>query len=334
VQASPGNPDLKPERGTEFEGGFDAGFWHERAGVELTYYNKHTSDLLLRNPLAPSLAFTSNPFINAGKVDNRGVEFTLRTMAVDMPRVRWEASLNGNTLKNRLVSLGAVSIPNRTEISPDLTIRYVIGKPLSSWYSSKITSIDATKGVATVTSTPVFAGPQWPTFTANLTNTVTIFRNLQLYALVTHQQGGKILNVTPLYRDLIGTSAEVNLPAGQGGYSTTELIARFGPFKTPAGAGVPLVLDRFLQPTDFVRLQEVSATLTLPPSIAARMRAAGASLVLGGRNLHVWKKKGFEGPDPDFLSNTTTTETLQYVATEEFTVPQPRRWLVRLNLQF
>ena len=334
VQASPGNPDLKPERGTEFETGFDAGFFHERAGIELTFYDKHTADLLLTNPLAPSLAFTTNPFINAGKVDNRGFEFTLRANPLDRHNLRWDASLNGSTLKNRLVSLGKIAIPNQSEISPDLTYRYVIGKPLSSWYSSKITAIDTVAGRATVTSTPVFAGPQWPTFTANLTNTVTLFKNVQLYALVTHQQGGKILNVTPLYRDLTGTSAGANLAADQGGYSKTELIAHYGPFVTPAGTPVALVLDRYLQPTDFVRLAELSATLTLPNEYAQRMRAAGASLVFGARNLHVWKKKAFDGPDPEFQANTTLTGTAQYVSIEEFTVPQPRRYLVRLNLQF
>lgn len=335
IQASPGNPNLKPERGTEFEGGLDAGFFHERAGIELTYYDKHTSDLLLTQPLAPSLAFASNPFINAGSVDNRGIEFTVRANPVDRRNVRWDASLNGSTLKNRLVGLGPITIPNASEISPDLTYRYTIGKPLSSWYSSKITAIDTVAGRATVTSTPVFVGPQWPTFTANLTNTVTLYKNLSLYALITHQQGGKILNVTPLYRDLTGASAGANnLPASQGGYSKAEQIAHFGPFFTPAGTPVALVLDRYLQPTDFVRLAELSATLSLPNQYAERLRASNASLVFGVRNLHVWKKKSFDGPDPDFQSNTTLTGTQQYISLEEFTVPQPRRWLVRLNLQF
>ena len=334
VQASPGNPNLKPEKGTELETGFDAGFWHERAGVELTFFDKRTSDLLLQQPLAPSLAYTINPFVNAGRVDNRGVEFTVRATPIEGPRFGWNAALTGSTLKNKLLSLGNVKIADRSEISPDLTFRYVAGKPLAAWYSSKIIAIDTVGGFATVTPTPVYAGPQFPTFTANLSNTFTLFKNVQLYALLTHQQGGRILNVTPLYRDLVGISGGVNLPAGQGGYGKAESIARFGPFRTPSGTPVPLVLDRFLQPTDFVRLQEVSATISLPESVARQLRASNASLVVGGRNLHLWKKKSFEGADPEVLSNTTTTGTLQYVTTEEFTVPQPRRWLVRLNLTF
>jgi TonB-linked SusC/RagA family outer membrane protein len=334
IQASPGNANLKPERGTEFEGGFDAGFFHERAGIELTYFDKHTSDLLLRNPLAPSLAYTTNPYINAGSVDNRGLEFTLHGSPVESRNFRWDAALTGSTLKNKLISLGPVSIPAQSEISPDLTLRYVLGKPLLSWYSSKIIAIDTTAGFATVTGSPVFAGPQFPTLTANFSNTVTLFRNFKVYGLLTHQQGGRILNVTPLYRDLVGISAGVNQAAGQGGYSKKEMIEHEGPFKTASGTPVGLVLDRYLQPTDFVRLAELSATYDLPTTLAQRLHAAGASLVVGGRNLHLWKKKSFEGDDPEVLSNTTLTGQTQFATLEEFTVPQARRWLVRLNLQF
>jgi TonB-linked SusC/RagA family outer membrane protein len=334
VQASPGNPNLEPERGTEFEGGFDAGFFHERAGIELTYFDKHTSDLLLRNPLAPSLAYTSNPFINAGKVDNRGIEFTIHASPIDRRNLRWDAALTGATLDNKLMSLGPITIPAQSEISPDLTYRYVIGKPLASWYSSQITSIDTVAGVATVTGTPVFTSPQFPTLTANFSSTFTLVRNFRLYGLITHQQGAKILNVTPLYQDLTGTSAGANLPADQGGYSKAELIAHFGPFKTPSGTAVPLVLDRYLQPTNFVRLQELSLSYELPAELAQRMRAAGASLVVGGRNLHVWKNKAFDGPDPELQANTVNGGQAQFASVEEFTVPNPRRWIVRLNLQF
>ena len=334
VQASPGNQNLKPERGTEFEAGFDAGFLRERVGIELTFFDKHTADLLLRDPLAPSLAYTINPFVNAGKVDNRGIEFTVHATPVELRNVKWDAALTGATLHNKLVSLGSITIPAQAEISPDLTYRYVLGKPLASWYSSQITSIDTVAGVATVTGTPVYTSPPFPTFTANLSNTVTLYRNVRLYGLITHQQGAKILNVTPLYQDLTGTSAALNLPAGQGGYSKAEQIAHFGPFKTPAGTAVPLVLDRYLQPTDFVRVQELSLSYDLPIELAQRMRAAGASLVVGGRNLHVWKKKAFDGPDPELQANTVNGGQAQFASVEEFTVPNPRRWIVRLNLTF
>jgi TonB-linked SusC/RagA family outer membrane protein len=335
VQASPGNPNLMPERGTEFEAGIDAGFLHERIGAELTYFDKRTSDLLLLNPLAPSLAFTQNPYINAGKVDNRGFELALHGTPISRKTVIWDVAFTANTLNNKLVSLGNVTIPDQAEISPDLTFRYVPGKPLAAWYSSKVIKVDTAAGFATVTNTPVYAGPQFPTFQANLSNTVTLFHNtLRLYALFTGQQGGKILNVTPLIQDLFGTSAQTNLPASQGGYSAEERIRRFGPFQTADGTPVGLVLDSYLQPTDYLRLQELSATLSLPLRFAQQLHASSASITVAGRNLHLWKSSKFQGYDPEVAASTQTTGTNQFATTEEFTVPQPRRIVVRLNLQF
>lgn len=334
VQASPGNPNLKPEHGTEFEGGFDAGFLNERIGLELTYFDKRTSDLLLQQPLAPSLAYTINPWVNAGKVDNRGIEMMVRATPVESKTATWDVAFTASTLRNRLESLGDIAIANRAEISPDLTLRYQPGSPLSAWYSSKIVKVDTAAGFATVTNTPVYAGPQWPTFQANLSNTVTLFKDLKLYALVSGQSGGRILNVTSLIMDLYGTSAQTNLPAGKGGYSKTELIRRFGPFQTEDGNPVALVLDSYLQPTDFIRLSELSATWTLPASVADRLRATGASITFAGQNLRLWKSSQYQLWDPGVLSSTQNGGNLQYASTEEFTVPQPRRFVIRLNLQY
>ncbi|MEO7103918.1 MAG: TonB-dependent receptor plug domain-containing protein, partial [Gemmatimonadaceae bacterium] len=48
-----GNPNLRPERSTETEFGFDVGFLDQRVGLEVTHYNKKTDDLLVAVPLAP-----------------------------------------------------------------------------------------------------------------------------------------------------------------------------------------------------------------------------------------------------------------------------------------
>jgi TonB-linked SusC/RagA family outer membrane protein len=334
VPLSPGNQNLKPERGTEFEGGVDAGFLDDRIGVELTYFNKHTTDLLLLNPIAPSLGFTQDPFVNAGTVDNRGLEFTVRGTPIRQRDVDWGIEFNGNTLRNNLVSLGGLTIPNTALISPDLTQRYVIGNPLASFYSSKVISVNQAGGFATVTNAPVYDGPQFPTFQANLNSTLTLFHVLKLYGLVTMQRGGKILNIGQLIYDLQGISAQTNLPAGHGGYSPEEKLRRFGPFKTVDGTPVGLVLDSYVQRTDFTRLSELSATLMMPDSWARALHGTGASLTVGGRNLALHKASDYQGFDPDILASTTVTQTNQFSSSEEFTVPPPRLWFVRLNLQF
>jgi TonB-dependent starch-binding outer membrane protein SusC len=331
---SPGNPNLKPERGTEFEGGLDAGFLNDRIGIELTYFDKRTTNLLLQEPIAPSLGYQGEPYINAGTVDNSGLEFTIRAEPVRVRNVDWNVEVNGNTLRNNLVSLGGLTIPPASLLSPDLTSEYVIGKPLFSYYSSKITGVNVAGGYATVTNTPVYDGPQFPTFQGNFNTSLTLFKVLKLYALVNMQRGGKILNVGQYIYDLVGVSAQTNLPPNEGGYTAAQKLERFGPFQTANGTPVSNVLDAYLQRTDFTRLSELSATLLVPDRWTRALHGTGASLTVGGRNLALHKASDYQGWDPGINSNTTATGTTQFLNTEEFTVPLPRLWFVRLNLSF
>ena len=103
---NPGNPDLRAERGKEFEAGFDADFLDDRAGLELTWFDKRTTDLLLLQPIAPSLGFPSQPFVNIGGVKNTGFEFMLRGTPVARPNFVWDATVSGSTLDNEVTSLG------------------------------------------------------------------------------------------------------------------------------------------------------------------------------------------------------------------------------------
>ena len=88
IPLNPGNDTLKPERGTEFELGFDAGFWDERVNLEVTYFDKTSTDVLLQRPLPPSLGFQANPFVNIGEVSNTGFEVGLNAQLIRRSQLR------------------------------------------------------------------------------------------------------------------------------------------------------------------------------------------------------------------------------------------------------
>ena len=69
-----GNPNLKPEKSTELEGGFDLGLLGDRVNLEYTHYNKITKDALVNVNLAPSLGSSPTRFLNLGQVRNYGDE--------------------------------------------------------------------------------------------------------------------------------------------------------------------------------------------------------------------------------------------------------------------
>ena len=325
---SPGNPDIKPERGVEVEGGFDTGFFHDRLGFDLTYFNKTSKDLLLRLPIAPSSGFGSAPLVNIGEVQNKGFEMALRATPIDRKNLSWDLSATMNTLSNKIVSMGSV-----TPFVSGNNQCFKPGIELGAWCLSHVLRVDTVAKKAFVTDTAVVVGGSIPGREAAFQSTVTLMRNLRVYAQFDGKFNYKIYNLTRDFRDRNQkNSAEVNLPASAGGYSLYELVRRTGPFVTTT-AGTPignsLARDAYMTQGDYLRFREFSVTWTLPTSFTNRMRVAGTSVSVGGRNLHLWTK--YDGRDPEV--NGADGLTNQFRADVE-TLPQVRRAFARLNIQF
>jgi TonB-linked SusC/RagA family outer membrane protein len=327
-----GNPDLKPERGKELEAGFEAGFFGDRVGLEVTYFNKKSTDLIVAVPTAPSSGFTLPSIANIGEVVNRGFEFLLRANPVSSPAFSWDASLSGATLHNEITELGTVG----TFIANSRA--FTQGRQVAAYWAHRVRSVDVAANRAITSDTAEFSGNQLPTFQATLANTVTLFRNFRFYALLESKKGYHAYNVNQENRDRARlNSAEVQLPADQGGYSPEERLRRLGPYfgeTTNLPVGAANVHDAYMQKADHIRLREVSMTWAVPASLLRVTRVAGASITLGGRNLALWKSD-YEYDDPDVLGLGGTASGLnQLFNADVFTTPPSRRYVVRLNVQF
>ncbi|MBP3483299.1 MAG: TonB-dependent receptor [Alistipes sp.] len=99
-----GNPDLKWETTAQFDAGIDLSFFNSRLNITVDYYNKHTRDLLLNADLPYTTGF-SKVYKNIGAIRNRGWEFTLSTVNVDVRNFRWRSDFNISFNKNKILSL-------------------------------------------------------------------------------------------------------------------------------------------------------------------------------------------------------------------------------------
>lgn len=319
---NPGNANLRPEKGTEFEGGLDLGFLQDRVGAELTYFDKTTTDLLLVRQVPPSQGFLNNPFANIGKVVNRGVEADLRAQILSGRNLAWEARLGMNTLHNEVISLGDLPPSTATE-------RNTPGRQLSSFFGYRVKSIDVANRKVIVGDTMEFIGNKLPTYEGNFGSTFTFFRNIRLYGQLDWKGGYRVNNNTDSFR-------EKTNPVSRNRVDTTflpqsERLRRYGPFFTQSGTSINAsqVNEAYIQDGSFVRLREVSATFSIPTRLVSRLGAGGASVTLAGRNLALWSK--YEGPDPELHSNIVTT---QFDQSDFLTLPPVRRWVAKINLQF
>lgn len=332
--ANPGNKELRPERGREFEAGLDAGFLGDRVGVEVTYFNKRTTDLLVQVPQPPSSGFSARPYRNIGEVLNRGVEFALRATPVSRQAVTWDLALQGSTLHNELVSLG--------EVEPFINSyrAFTPGQQLGVWYVNRIREVDQANNRVIVSDTAEVLGNQLPTFEGALSTSVTLFRNLRISAQFTAKTGHLVQNLGQEYRDrYFQNSGKAVLDADQGGYSDLERLRRYGPYVgETSGKAVPFteVKEDYIQPGDYLRLSDLTATFTLPASLVSRFGGSGASLTIGGRNLALWTK--FGGYDPEVLGTGPGTAGSshydQFYSVELFSTPPSRRWIARFDVQF
>ncbi|NBU36003.1 MAG: SusC/RagA family TonB-linked outer membrane protein [Bacteroidetes bacterium] len=96
--------DLKPELTTSLEFGFDGRFFDNRMGLDVTFYKTNSVNQLLSLPLAPASGF-SNQYINAGDIQNSGVELTLTGSPVKKDDFVWDITLNYARNVNTIVSL-------------------------------------------------------------------------------------------------------------------------------------------------------------------------------------------------------------------------------------
>src|SRR2546430_4503466 len=92
------------ERTREIEGGVDASFMRGRASLELSLYQRTTSDLLVPVTPAPSQGYGLQ-FLNGGKIRNEGIEIGAGITPVQQANASWVFRTTFTSLKNRALEL-------------------------------------------------------------------------------------------------------------------------------------------------------------------------------------------------------------------------------------
>jgi len=329
VPQNPGNDSLKFERGEEIEAGFDAGFFNDRVALELTYFRKVSKDLILQQPLPPSLGFTQDPFVNIGSVLNRGFEVAMTAVPVNTRNFSWDVRVGGNTLHNEVTDMG--------DIAPFGNLNRVEeGMQVGAWITHRILSVDEATGVVTVDTIPTFFGNVLPTMEGSVSSNITLLRNLRIYGSFDTKRGHKVRNFTDFFRETQLVRSDNRLDTLK--LSRQERLRRYGnptsgqPAFVTVKPGVTKtvndVQEEYIQDADFIRFREFSVTYTLPLGMARAVRAQAASITLGGQNLKLWTD--YEGYDPEIVSNAGAL----FNRDDFFTQPPVQRWTVRLNLTF
>ena len=331
-----GNPDLKPETGSEIELGFDAGLFSERLGVDFTYYNKKTSDMLQSIGVAPSLGFIGNMLTNLGEVSNKGIEIALFGRPIQTGNFDWDTRLTYATNENKLETFG---IEGRVSENPTGQAYGVVqqhreGYPLGGYWilparrDANGVPILTAAGAATFAvgdTARRYAGQPSPKREIGFSNTFTFFRNFRVYALLDYKGGHHLFNFQEKNRCQSNDNCAANMdPRARAPKNAADSVLA-AELAVRRNAGIDYI---WIQKADFTKLREVSLTYDAPASLTRFMGGRGASLTLSGRNLAIWSD--YPGADPEVSSYGGRN----FVRVDSYAAPAPRRFSASINLQY
>ena len=103
-------PDIQPSRKFSREVGLEMRFLKSRVGFDLTLYQDNTKNQILEIP-APIESGVKSILINAGNIQNKGIELAIDASPVKTSKFSWNTALNYSTNRNKIVEL----YPGRTE---------------------------------------------------------------------------------------------------------------------------------------------------------------------------------------------------------------------------
>ena len=283
--AALGNANLKPERSTEFETGFDTKMFSNKVSLELTYYHKASKDALIDRVLAPSSgAAQSTLKTNLGSVLNTGFEALITSQLIDRTNFGFNLTVSGSHNSNKLVSLGVDPVTGKP-IPPIIgtNTRQIEGQPLNGWWQHPFSWSDANKdGFITPNEVVVdtgfaFMGYSQPRDEVSFNGGFDLLRRkLRITTLIDYKGGYTIQNREQLFLAGNATSYSGSSDPNASLFQQARTIAARDGL---AADGKPLPTNTgFFENGRFWRIREVSAALDFPDRLAQRyLRSAVAA---------------------------------------------------------
>ena len=313
-----GNPNIGPERSSEFEGGFEAGAFDGRLTIDVSAYQQRTNDALLRVPQDPSRGFIDPQIQNVGTIENRGFEISLRGVPFQRGTTSWEIGVSASANKSKMADLGASpSFFVGQDLAPGLWVKE--GYAVPGYWGPKLQNPTE---IAAPRTTESYFGPVFPTRLMSLSSTLNLRRGLSATALAEFQGGHYSLSHTAwrnVQRRVWPSCFGVVEKIEQSGAASLTAQERYecGPTTTSYGA--------YISKSDFWRLRSVAVNWELPRSLT---RGSGIwNLTLAGRNLLT--RTDYVGLDPEVSQNGDGFTRWEYYQT-----PIPRSFSLSVRTTF
>ncbi len=362
-----GIADLKPERTVTFEVGTDLSFFKDRLGVNFTWYKSNSRDQIIPVSTSASTGFTSIT-LNAGEIENKGVELTVKGTPVKQKDFSWEAIVNFSTNKNKILSiypgLQRIAVGDgvfgygRATVStyyvPGQSAGDIYGTPIVRYGDDKSTSLHVDKSKPALIGNngfPVYPdannqkilGNSYPKYLVSIGNTFN-YKNWSLYFLwdirESVQKYDQFANFLAAFGESKLTLNRNDVVVFDGvladGSKNTKQVwlgMGTGPDGVDYGNGYYRniyrgISENFVEDASWIRLRTTTLTYHLPQRIFTHSFIKNISLSFTGNNLLLFTP--FKGFDPESRSDAPAGSN--QVISSGFSYPALRSYIFTLNV--
>jgi len=321
------NNNLKWESNAQANIGIDMGFLAGRLDVTLDLYRKKTSDLLLAVPIGQWWGF-STQILNAGSIENKGIELAVSSRNVRGRDFTWSTAFNIAYNRQKCLSLannvniistntanpsGVVSAREFTRLEPGKELGVIYGfkylgviksgetyapQPNSKPGDPKYADLD--KSGTLTQDDRTYLGNTNPRLIAGLGNDFQ-YRNFSLNVFFQGAFGYHLYNMNRLV--LESTTSTDILHRWVAGKNENTDIPREGYFLSSYGS---YVNSRFVEDASYVRLKMISLSYDLPAGLLSKTKIIdGLRIYASAQNLLT--VTGYSGTDPEVNSHLNTS---------------------------
>ena len=356
------NEKVRSELIKSYELGLEMRFFDSRFGVDFAWYRTNATNQLIRLGMDPASGYDAK-MINAGNIQNEGIEFMVTADIIRSEGLKWNAQLNLSHNENRIIKLydgGGIESPV-TEYNLGTYDNLKIlaregGKYGEIWGSSYKRVEDKTsdlygKIITDENGLPIAGdekklGDQQPDLLAGLTNSFS-FAGFDLSFLIDARFGGKMFSGTN-HALQAGGAAAVTVVNG----ARDKFVVDGAVESEVAGKTVYTKNTVEVTPQDYwgaivgrsgnlgineaniydatsVRLRNIALSYTLPKSLLKNTPITKAKLGISCNN--VWMIKSYmNGIDPESVFATGSNATGYEFASS----PTTRSFLFNITLGF
>ncbi|MDR0793153.1 MAG: SusC/RagA family TonB-linked outer membrane protein [Chitinophagaceae bacterium] len=130
------NGNLKPEFVSSYELGAELKMFNNRFGVDATYYSKKSKNQIFNVTTSGTTGYISQ-WINAGEIDNHGIELVLTGTPIQTKDWNWNLTVNYAKNINKVVNLnGASEYLLENPAATNVNVEAIVGRPIGELYTT------------------------------------------------------------------------------------------------------------------------------------------------------------------------------------------------------